>query len=458
LIYLPVFLDGPGMTNPELQSLVIGEKVRDGFVPYSSLVDATSPLSAWFFGLLDIFFGRSLMARHILALLVLFSQSAFLGMIFINKKAFSESTYIPSFLFSILAFYSFDTLSLSTDLLGSGFLLLALNNLFKEIEFRTQRDETIFNLGLFISLATLCNFSFVIHLLGVIAILVLFTRTSVRSFLLLIFGFLLPHLLMMSIYFLNHNLSQLWQFYYLPNLWVGSGKLLSNYGLFLLALIPLMYLLISLVMLNREARFTKYQSQLLQSMFFWMIFSFIQAAFFSNDLRPQSFITLIPSLVFFITHFLLLIRRKRFAEMNAWILLVGIVAVSYMARYGKIEAIRYEEKLLVGESPFPSVKNKTVLVLGSDFSVYQHNRLATAFLDWDLSREFFEQPDYYQNIIQINKAFKREPPTIIIDKHDLMKPVFDRIPALKAQYKQVGTHLYERITPIGQSKNKVLSN
>jgi len=443
LIYLPVFLDNPGITTTELKSIVVGEKMSEGAVPYVTLIDSTSPLSAWLFRVLDMLFGRSLLARHILALIILFSQSAFLGMVFINKKAFSESTYIPSFLFSTLAFFSFDTLSLSNELIGSGFLLLALNNLFKEIEFRAQQDETIFNLGLFISFATLCNFSFVIHLLGVIAILVMFTRTSLRSFLLLTFGFLLPHLFMMSIYFLNERLTDLWQFYYLPNLDFSSVKLVNGYGLFLLGAIPLFYLLVSIVMLNREARFTKYQSQLLQSMFFWMIFSFIQAIF-CKDLRPQSFITLIPSFVFFINHFILLIRRRKFAEMNAWILLVGIVSVSYLARYNQIGDVQYKN-LLVGENTYKDVRNKKVLMLGDNFNIYQDNTLATPFLEWRLARDFFEHPDYYENVIRVDKAFKQNPPEVIIDQKDLMKGFFDRIPSLKNSYKQKRNGVYERI-------------
>lgn len=443
LIYLPLFISNPGLTTPELKSMVVGEKLNDGAVPYVTLIDSTSPFSAWIFSFLDLIFGRSLVARHILALIALFAQSAFLGMVFINKKAFSESTYIPSFLFSVLAFFSFDNLVLSSELLGSGFLLLALNNLFKEIEFRAQRDETIFNLGLFISFATLCNFSFIIHLLGIIAILVIFTRTSLRSFLLLTFGFMLPHLIMMSIYYLNNNLDNLWHFYYVPNLSFSSANLVSNYGLFLLGLIPLFYLLVSIVMLNREARFTKYQSQLLQSMFFWMIFSFIQAIF-SKDLRPQNFLTLIPSFVFFITHFILLIRRRKFAEMNAWILLLGIVTICYLARYGKIESINYE-RMFVAKNEFEDVKDKKVLVLGDDMSIYKNNKHATPFLEWNLSREFFESPDYYENVIQIDKAFKRDAPDVIIDKENVMEKFFERIPSLKNKYKKVRKDVYRRV-------------
>lgn len=442
IIYLPLFISSPGLTYIELKSMVVGEKIHGGSVPYSSIIDSTAPLASWFFGLIDILFGRSLLARHILGFLILFSQSLFFGLMLIDKKAFAESTYIPSFLFSLLAFFSFDTISISGELLGSGFLLLALNNLFKELEFRTQRDDTVFNLGLYISLASLCNFSFIVHLFGIFAILLIYARTSPRGFLLLICGFLLPQLLMMSLYFLNDTLGDLWQFYYLPNLSFSSHSFINTKGLFMLGAIPAIYLLISIIILNREARFTKYQSQLLQSMFFWLIFSFLQILY-SKNIRPQSFIVLIPGLSFFITHFLLLIRRRRFAEMNIWIIFIGTLTISFMARYNKLDAVDYTELLVKQQNA--AVSGKRVLMLGDDFSIFKSNELATPFLNWKLCREIFEQPDYYENIILVNKAFEKDPPALVFDKNNLFAKFLDRIPRLKDSYKKTAEGVYQKV-------------
>jgi hypothetical protein len=440
LLYLPLFIDGPELTKPELVSMLVGEKVSEGNVPYTELIDSTGPITSYIYALMDLIFGRSLVARHIFAFLILFSQSAYLGIMFINRKTFSENTFIPSLLFSILAFFSFDTVVISGELLGSGFLLLALSSLFKEIEFRTQKTETVFNLGLYISLATLCNFSFIIHLLTACAIMVFYTRSSLRSFLLLIFGFLLPQLVVMSLYYLNGALPELWQYFYLGNIEHVAPKLITNSSMLYLGCIVLFYLLVSVVMLNREARFTKYQSQLLQSMFFWMIFSFFQV-FYSGDFRPQSFIVIFPSLCFFFTHFLLLIRRRKFAEMNIWILLIGTVMLSYLARYNKIDSINYDN-LFVKENS-SSFKGKKLLMLDDDLSIYRDNQLATNFLNWDLSRGVLAKSDYYENVISAYENFKNDPPQIVIDKHDIMPALLNRIPALKDEYINTGQGIYK---------------
>ena len=142
VFFIPILVDPPDLTYPELRSIVVGEKVHDGNVLYIELVDSIAPLAAWFNGLIDIFFGRSILPRHILAFFIIFLQTSYIGIVFANKRAFAENSYIPSLVSGILFTFSFDTICLTPELVGAGFLLPALNNLFKEIEFREQRDES----------------------------------------------------------------------------------------------------------------------------------------------------------------------------------------------------------------------------------------------------------------------------------------------------------------------------
>ncbi len=228
ILYLPLFIYNNQVTIPELRDLVLGEKQNEGFRMYVGVIDNSAPLAAWTHEVLDSLFGRSLLIRHILAFLIIFLQSAYVGFLFISKKVFSENTYLPSFFYALLFFFSYDTLALSNELIGSGFLLLALNYLFQEIEFRTDRDESIFNLGLCISLASLFAFSFTIFLIGAIVVLVLFTRSTSRKFLLLIFGYLLPHLFVISLAFLRGSTTELWEFFYLPNFAPGRSAFVTT--------------------------------------------------------------------------------------------------------------------------------------------------------------------------------------------------------------------------------------
>ncbi len=443
LIHLPLFIDSPDLTYPELKSFIVGEKVHEGNALYTEVVDPVGPLAGWFDGLMHILFGRSLLIRHILAFMLIFVQASYLGIVFANQKAFAEGTYIPSLVYIIAISFSFDTISLTPELLGAGALLPALSSLFKEIEFREQRRESIFNLGLYISVASLFSFSYSVFIIGSIISLAFFTRSTLRKYILLIIGFMLPHLLLIAIYYLKAGLPELWQYYYVPNFALYSVRYISSGGLWTLLTLPLAFLVIAVVMMNREARLSKYQTQLVQAMFFWMIFAFIQVLY-SKDFRPQNFITLIPGLSFFITHFLLIIPKRKYAEISIWVFLGGTVLISYLARYGAFESVNYAT-LIVPEQD-SSHTGKRLLVLDESWSIYKDNKLASPFLDWHLTKMVFSQPEYYDNIIKVYDGLKSDPPEVIRDKNDLMKPFMDRLPELQQSYKRQGMYYIRNVS------------
>lgn len=442
LIQLPLFLDLPGLTVPELKNILLGEKLNEGNSMYTGLVDNTGPLAAWFQEFTETLFGRSLLGRHIFGFVLVFLQSAFLGIMFITRKVHNENTYIPSFIFCLLFCFSFDAITISADLIGSTFLLFALNNMFKEIEFRVQPDETVFNIGLFISLASLFSFGFSVFLVCAMLVLVFFTRSTPRKFALLAFGFLLPHFLVLSISYFNNSLGKMWEYYYLSNLGLSRDTFISFKSLLTLSAVPLAYFLISVVMLQREARFSKYQSQVLQINFLWITFALVYVLYAKN-LRPQNLIIFIPAFAFLFTHFFLFIRRKKFIEINIWVLFLGTVLISYLARYQKITSVDYSKLLVSSVIPAPS-GNKRILVLKNDLNLYHGKSLATPYLNWRLSEDIFRHPEYYENVTEVYHHFKADAPQEVVDPENLMAPFFQRIPELRQLYTRQGERYVRR--------------
>jgi Family of unknown function (DUF6427) len=443
LIVMTLFVNSAEATLQELKSFLLGEALNEGKLLYVQLIDDAAPLAAWFSGWVEILMGRSLTARHILALVFIFFQAAFFAIILINNKAYNENTYLPALIFGLLALYSFDMLSLSPELLASTTLLFVLNNLFKEIEFRVQRDEIVLNMGVYLGIASLFLFSYIVFLIGVLIILFLFTRFTFRKAVLLIFGFALPHALLVTFYFFGDNHDFLFHHFYVPNFTLSTLWQVSLLSILLLGSVPMIYFFLSLFMLNREAHFTKYQSQLFQVMFLWLVVAVVEIII-TRERTPHSFYTFVPPLAYFISHYLLLIRRKRIAEIMLWVFIVGMITMSWAAKTGKLKRVSYAgifpKELKQGEI----LKDQRILVLTDDFSFYKHNKLASSFLNWSLSKEVFEHPEYFENAILIDQSFQKDPPDVIVDKNDLMKVVFDRIPQLKSQYKRDG-ELYKRI-------------
>ena len=436
ILSLWLFIDPVGLTLNELKSIVLGESLNDGKSLYAELFTNTPPLAAWFFGWIEFVFGRSLAARHIISLLIIFFQGAFFAILLINHKAQNENTYLPAFIFGILCLFSFDMLSLSGELLASTFLLFALNNLFKEIEFRIQQDSTLLSLGTYLGIASLFVFSYSVFLPGTLVILMIFTRATIRKILLLIFGFALPHLLLMAFYFTKGDFNFVWTNFYMGNEWLMDNSI-SLWAMVCLSAIPIIYFLLSLVMLNREARLTKYQAQLLQVMFLWLGVAILEIAL-AGKLTPARVITYAPPLAYFTSHYILLIRRKWLGGVMLWFFIVGIITTCYLARYEKISSIDYSNLFFNKSNYVDQVKGKKVLVLGDEWGLYRENKLATYFYDWSLSKDYFENPDYLENVVLVDQSFTNDAPEVIVDTKNLMEKVMLRNPSLKSKYVRKG--------------------
>jgi hypothetical protein len=80
------------------------------------------------------------------------------------------------------------------------------------------------------------------------------------------------------------------------------------------------------------------------------------------------------------------------------------------------------------------VKDKKILVLSDQQAVFKQNTLGSPFYDWDLSSPVFRNPDYYENLLLVHRAFEKEKPEVIVDPENLMDGFFVRLPQLKAQY------------------------
>ncbi|MFM7854962.1 MAG: hypothetical protein ACKO96_24305, partial [Flammeovirgaceae bacterium] len=200
----------------------------------------------------------------------------------------------------------------------------------------------------------------------------------------------------------------------------------------IIALVPFCYLLFSQILLNREARFTIYQSQLIRIMLLWMIVAVIEV-FFTRQRTPHSFITLVPPLAYFITHYLLLIRRKRLAEAMLWLFVLGILGVSWFAKNNRLPQVSYAA-MTVEENQKNEIAGKKVMCLDDDPTIYLHNRVGGFFLNVQLSQSIIKHPEYYHHVLLMNDVFEKDPPEIIVDRNNLMQPFFDRIPKWKQQY------------------------
>ncbi|HEX8059708.1 MAG TPA: hypothetical protein VF473_02180, partial [Cyclobacteriaceae bacterium] len=137
---------------------------------------------------------------------------------------------------------------------------------------------------------------------------------------------------------------------------------------------------------------------------------------------------------------LLLIRRKWIAESMLWIFIIGIISVNLLAARGRIDSVDYSRMFV--SAPGNGIKDKKVMVLGDDLSVYRNNKLGGYFLDWRLSERTLNGVQYYDNVLKIDDMFHSWPPDVIIDEKGMFASLANRIPALNRLYRKQGEEIY----------------
>ncbi|MEQ9593783.1 MAG: hypothetical protein RLN86_14350 [Cyclobacteriaceae bacterium] len=439
LISLPFLMGAHQITLNELKGLVLGETMRSDLLMYVHLFDDTPPFATFLYWLMDSLFGRSILARQIIVVMLIFFQASYFGVKLIYHKAYNENTYLPSLIFGVLCFFSLDVVSFSAEIVASLLLLLSLNKIYNLLEFKVQRDEIVLKLGVYMGLSTLLIFSYWIFLIGTLGLLIIFARLQFRRGVLLFFGFFLPHLLLLTYYYYNDGLALLWINFYKSNLTFSGEMLMSAKALLILSGLPLLYFVFSIFMMNRQARLTKYQSQITQMMFLWTIIASVQILI-SRQISPASFVTFIPSLAYFISYYFLLIRRKWIAELMLWVLVIGVVSVGLLAKHRVFSSVDYAQ-LNPEETRYDNLfHGKSVMVLGNAMSVYKSSNLGGGFLNWELSKPVLSDMTNYWNVEVVASVFEANPPDVIIDESNMVEQVFDRIPALKSKYRKDGIY------------------
>lgn len=437
LLALPILLADNGFSRTALFAIVLGQKMHEGFIPYVTLLDNTPILSLWLQSLVFAMAEKSSWARELLAFVVLFFQGAYLAIVFIQKKAFEENTYLPALLFVVLCLISADFFTITPTLLASGFLLLALNSLIKEIEFKNYQDDQVLKTGFYLSLTTLAENAFIVYFGGTWLILILFTRLPIRKHIVYVIGFLLPHIVLLLVYWFTGKNTELLSSYY-GYFFSKSKALLTWSDLFLTAIIPLFFLVISFFRLTGGSRLTNYQSQLFQVMILWLLFGVGYLAL-ASELRPQCLLPMFPPLCYLMAHFLLTIQRSRWAEIFLWILLIGLPGYAYLLQIGKVPGINNAD-LYVNTNT--EAKRPRAFLLTKENSLGITYEPATGLMNGRQKMDLFTPLPTYTSLTILNQQLELGKPSVIVDPENRLNQYWQHIPKWKKRYQKKGNYYY----------------
>ncbi|MGK7393040.1 MAG: hypothetical protein ACNS62_00655 [Candidatus Cyclobacteriaceae bacterium M3_2C_046] len=438
LLTLPFFLGGLQLTLPELNWMIIGEKLSNAGVLYVDVWDDIGPFSAVVYWLIDELFGRSLIAYKIIGLLLVIIQSTLFNSIMLSHKAYNENSYVPALIYMILMTGFFDFFTLSPILMSLTFILLAVSLLLAHIESWQKQDERILKIGIFMGIAVLFFFPAFILFVVVIFAFLFFTGTSIRRNLLFLYGFVLPFgLVWLYYYWQGGSRNFLIDYVYATFLFKGI-YFIDIPSFLIISSVPIIFLLLALVKVFGRPGFTNFQVRIQQIMFLQLVLSFF-ALMLTNQKAPYQLAIFVPPTAFFLTHYFLLIRKKIWLELQFGLFFIFIILISWGTYYEFFITHRWinYEKLLTRETPLDEfLQDKKILVIGQDLNLYKNARLATPYLDWKLSQMHLTELGYYDNLTAIYRNFVKDPPQVIIDQENIMPLLFEKIPVLEMNYQK----------------------
>ena len=417
----------------ELKFLLLGQWLGKGFSLYSTTFDYTSPLAAFIYKYIDLFFGRSVFLHHILSSLIIIFQAGIFNQILLRNNAYDENSYLPAFLYVILMTVVPDFMAVSPQLLSLTFVLLTLRNVLRRID-NEVTDELFLISGLFIGIATMIYLPSAVFFIVFLVALILFSTTVIRRLMLYFFGFFLVFVLC-TLYFYRYGIAiQFLQSFIVGGLIQPASDILSSRELFILSSPFLFIFLLSVVKTWGSAKPTNFQQKIQQVI--WLMFcGGIVALLLSKEKNGYEFVFAVPVTAYFWTYYFILLRRRFFKVIMPAVLIFGVISFSCYAYF------RLTDSLIAISQK--NVKNK-VMILGEQLEYYKEVEISTPCFNEYLCKKAFEGFKYYKTASQLYEMIERTDPNFIVDEMNVAPELFHRFPTIEKRYVLISENIYKK--------------
>ncbi len=441
LLKLPTFLS-PVVYPEAYHWFTIGEAMQAGNSMYIDVWDGLAPFSSTIYMVLTWLFERSILSLMLLGAFLTFLQAIIINNFSIQAKLFENNTYLPSLVYILITSSHPAFFTLSPILMGLTFVLLGLGKLLSHVEFRAKQDLHIILIGLYFGLAPLFYLPFVVIIPIGLVLLALFSNTIIRRYLLLIITSVTPLVIAFFYYWLIndrpvyfiHNFILMGYFdsYYLPITWVYGSSILG-FGSF--------FMIIGILSFGKQRRLTNYQYRIVQ-LFFVLGGLMLFILLLEKPTTQYSLVIFIPIIIFFIVHLISLVRNIFFSSILASALFLGPPLLLWFISHQYITETSTTPDTSKIDNYRRIVKDKNIMVLGSAKDLYNEARLAGPFYDWGLSKSFFNELDYYDNLVFLKSHFDKSRPEVIIDLENNWTTISKRLPSVSKQYHQIKPNIW----------------
>ena len=438
LLVLAFLIKLPTLLNPIVYSeathwFVIGEAMQSGSM-YSDIWDGMAPFSATIFQVFTWLLGRSTLSLLILGTLVTFAQATIINNLSISAKIFDSNTYLPALIYVLLTSTHPAFFTLSPVLLGLTFLLLGLGKLLTHVEFRAKTDIHIIMIGLYFGVSTLFYLPFIVIIPISLILLALFSNTVIRRYFLLLSTSFTPLIIAFFYYWLISDHSA----YFISN-FIFFATNNSNYfsigwvnGLISTGFSSI-FMIAGIFSIGKQRRLNNYQFRIAQ-LFFVLAILMMSMLLLERPISFYSLVVSIPFATYFTVHLVALIKKQLFVLILNLMLLLGPILLLWSISHNWIPQLIEPPKTSTNQQYINIVKNKDIMVLGSAKHLYNEATLAGPFYDWGLSKEFFSNLDYYDNLVFLQSQLTKSSPEIIIDLENNWPEISRKLPMVSKNY------------------------
>lgn len=421
------------ITKTLLHYLVLGERMADGFLLYQDILDDTAPLSAAVFALLDIIFGRSVLAYQILGRVLILLQIIYWNSILMRYKVFTDNTYLPAIIMAAMFQVSFDLSYLSPQLMGGMFLILALGQIFSKTVLQNETSESTLLIGLYGGLAVGFHLNYLIFLPYLILAGIAISGFTFKQVMLSLLGFIVPILLILVFFYWKDALGEAISvvplfFSYKKYEYLGIWQIPIFFAFpAVLALLGYLFSLIFKVSSINQQK----QRQLI---ILWLLIG-ATGVFLIKRQAPYQLGIFIPVFTYLITNLFVTTRSNHLSRLAFGILLLGLPASGW---WFWTNGPGKESNYFIGkvDSTELDIINKSILVLDGSDEYFLQNKLGGPFLNRNLTQYFLSGDLSLGEKSKIYMSFYTQLPEAVIDKGGFFRDFLEDFPAIKTLYKE----------------------
>jgi len=435
LVRLPFFFSDMPLIVPELEWMLVGESISFSRILYLDVWDDIAPLSALVYSLIDSIAGRTQWGYQIMAILVLLLHCYLFNQLLISNKAYKENTYVPALIYVVLMSAFFDFFTLSPALMSGVFQLYVINGIFHHVAVKS-RDEQFLNMGLALGLSALLYLPALVYLPVTLLALGLYSSMTFKKYILLIFGFSFPVVLVGIFFFWHGALVDFFESYFLSWTLGPFREFIGLRSLWFISVTALLLLVLSWVKIYSAGRYNNHQTNYMLVMLLFLAAAFVMI-FLNRERVPHQLMVFTTPVAFFISHYFLLIRRKLLAEL----VFIGFVAIYLIINNGVLYRFMVPPDLLDIQALVVQptrwdqlVEGRRILIVGEDPAAYLHAYPATPYLNWNLSRKHLARANAFDNLSMIYNNLSSDTPEVIIDQQNMVPALFKQMPTIASRY------------------------